>query len=302
MATRVPTELLIDVPFGKLAARAWGPEDGQHVLALHGWLDSAGTFDTLIPHLNPHLRVVALDFSGHGNSSHRPPGAHYSIMEHLIDVRRAVDALKWNSFTILAHSMGATVALLFAGIFRGEVASVVSLDVVVPSFSIASNLPSVMSRSIRKFLAVEAKLVEPRVYSMRELMSRMEEANPGLLTEESKAVLLERGARAVDGGMVLKRDLRTKAMGTMPFPIELQKEILQKYKGNLLIVRAGGSALPPQLKEIEREFRELYRENCKRFQYIEVSGGHFVHLNEPEKVAPFISAFLEGGAFGKGKL
>lgn len=41
--------------------KIWGPPDGHPVLALHGWLDNAGTFDTLIPLLPPNLRIVAVD-------------------------------------------------------------------------------------------------------------------------------------------------------------------------------------------------------------------------------------------------
>lgn len=102
-----PVELRIDVPFGTLAAKVWGPADGKPVLALHGWLDSAASYDTLCPLLNPSLRIVALDFSGHGDSSHKPPGCHYNPLEYVIDVRRAVDHLGWDQFTLIGHSMPA---------------------------------------------------------------------------------------------------------------------------------------------------------------------------------------------------
>ena len=46
-------------------------------VALHGWLDNAGSFDTLAPQLVaecPRHALLCLDYPGHGRSSHLPPG------------------------------------------------------------------------------------------------------------------------------------------------------------------------------------------------------------------------------------
>ena len=55
-------------------------------MALHGWLDNAGTWDTLAPLLlsaSPHQSLLCLDYPGHGLSSHLPPGQAYHYLEAL---------------------------------------------------------------------------------------------------------------------------------------------------------------------------------------------------------------------------
>uniref|UniRef100_A0A8C2TD62 Serine hydrolase like 2 n=1 Tax=Coturnix japonica TaxID=93934 RepID=A0A8C2TD62_COTJA len=85
-------EVKFPVPWGHVAAKAWGPPEGHPVLCLHGWLDNANTFDRLIPLLPRDCRYVAMDFSGHGLSSHRPAGSLYHFLDYVSDVRRVVAA------------------------------------------------------------------------------------------------------------------------------------------------------------------------------------------------------------------
>ena len=42
-------EVSIPVPWGIIAGREWGSPTGVPWIAVHGWLDNAGSFDTLAP-------------------------------------------------------------------------------------------------------------------------------------------------------------------------------------------------------------------------------------------------------------
>ena len=61
---------------GRLAALAWGDPEAPTWLALHGWLDNAESFSRLAPLLVEALgiRIVAIDFPGHGHSQPRAEG------------------------------------------------------------------------------------------------------------------------------------------------------------------------------------------------------------------------------------
>ncbi|CAG7829321.1 unnamed protein product, partial [Allacma fusca] len=52
-------EIRIPVPWGHIAGKAWGNKNGFPVLGLHGWLDNAGTFDTIAPLFLDSMYFVA---------------------------------------------------------------------------------------------------------------------------------------------------------------------------------------------------------------------------------------------------
>jgi len=90
------------------------------VLATHGWLDNASTFDLLAPRLEG-CEVVALDLAGHGLSGSRSPDAAYNIWEDVGDLLAVCEQLGWARCNLLGHSRGAAIAMLFAGAFPEHV-------------------------------------------------------------------------------------------------------------------------------------------------------------------------------------
>lgn len=108
-----------------IIAKVWGPDNGAPVLALHGRMDNAGSFDTLAPLLAAplHLRLVCLDFCGtkilyflylhmtfkrivnkdHGLSSHTPPGIVTGILHLVYQVKLVLDSLKLDKVSIIGH-------------------------------------------------------------------------------------------------------------------------------------------------------------------------------------------------------
>ena len=101
---------------GRLAALSWGRADAPTWLALHGWLDNAASFTRLAPLLVEALdiRIVALDFRGHGHSAHAAQGGDYALWDYCHDVLDAMESLELEQTCLLAHSMGAAVACLLA--------------------------------------------------------------------------------------------------------------------------------------------------------------------------------------------
>ena len=77
-----PQEIKIKLPFTgiNVSAKIWGPENGAPIIALHGWLDNADSFQGLAPWLN-NYRLISIDLPGHGLSDHIPPGMLYHFAD-----------------------------------------------------------------------------------------------------------------------------------------------------------------------------------------------------------------------------
>ncbi|HAS30592.1 MAG TPA: alpha/beta hydrolase, partial [Alcanivorax sp.] len=107
--SRTPVERRFRAYGQELAGLQW-PGEGEPVLALHGWLDNAASFQPLAEPLGHPL--VALDFAGHGHSEHRPRHQATHYVDHVRDVLAVADQLGWDRFVLVGHSMGAGVACL----------------------------------------------------------------------------------------------------------------------------------------------------------------------------------------------
>lgn len=88
-----------------------GERGGPAVVLLHGFTDSWRSFERVLPHLPLSLRVVAVTQRGHGDAS-RP--AAYGLPDFSGDVLALLDALEIDRAVLVGHSLGSAVALRFA--------------------------------------------------------------------------------------------------------------------------------------------------------------------------------------------
>nr|XP_035121742.1 serine hydrolase-like protein 2 isoform X4 [Callithrix jacchus] len=198
------SELRLAVPWGHIAAKAWGSLKGSPVLCLHGWLDNANSFDRLIPLLPQDLYYVALDFGGHGLSSHYSPGVPYYHQNFVNEIRRVSAALKWNRFSIMGHSFGGFVAGMFSCTFPEMVDKLILLESspFVLDFHEVENLLTYKRRAIEHTLQVEASQKPLHVVSPEEMLQGFLKNNSHV-SEKCGELLLQRGTTKVATGAVL---------------------------------------------------------------------------------------------------
>ena len=92
--TASAAEIRLPTGRGELAALRAGTPGGPPLLALHGWLDNAASFEPLFAEL-AGFDLVALDLAGHGVLAHCVAGYDYVYLDWLHDVLDALDVLGW---------------------------------------------------------------------------------------------------------------------------------------------------------------------------------------------------------------
>ena len=177
------TERRFQINGSQLAAREWHAGAAIKVIASHGWLDNAASFDALAARL-PKCHIIALDMPGHGYSDHKPPQAQYNIWDDLLDILAVADIMQWQRFHILGHSRGAIMAMLLAASMPERVASLIMLDAMLPEpFDVAktagqlakflNDQRSIQQKKRPKYASIEEALaVRCRVAAMSECSAR----------------------------------------------------------------------------------------------------------------------------------
>ena len=115
------------------------------VIALHGWLDNAGSFAELFSDASrcalPALEnrsVICIDFAGQGKSPKRASRVPYSLQEDCRDLRHTFKKLEADGVCdsgeihLIGHSRGAMVAWMFACLYPECVASCCFIDGLLP--------------------------------------------------------------------------------------------------------------------------------------------------------------------------
>uniref|UniRef100_A0A3Q2QF61 Serine hydrolase like n=1 Tax=Fundulus heteroclitus TaxID=8078 RepID=A0A3Q2QF61_FUNHE len=240
-AKQAVSELCIPVPWGEIRGKAWGPDHGRPVLCLHGWADNCGTFNTLLPLLPKDFRYVAVDLVGHGRSSHRPPGVLYAFPSYVMDVCRVVDALQWNKFSIIGHSMGGNIAGMFSALYPEMVDAMVLLDSYGFLPTDSKEMPMVLRQGLDEMIQFEKKKedMKTRVYTYEKAVERLLVGNQSL-TEESAKILLERGLVEVEGGVAFSRDFRINLKNIVRISLEQSLELQSRIEASVLVVLAEG--------------------------------------------------------------
>jgi pimeloyl-ACP methyl ester carboxylesterase len=118
-------------PAGNLFVRDGGVEEsaggGVPVLFLHSLGGNGGQWALQLDHLRRRRRVVALDLRGHGDSDPADDG-DYSIPALAADVAAVADQLPLRRFVLAGHSLGALVAIEYAGRHPDRLAGLLLVD------------------------------------------------------------------------------------------------------------------------------------------------------------------------------
>ena len=276
-------EIELALPGQRLAARAWGDDALPKLLALHGWLDNAASFDALAPLLCGHFHIVAIDFPGHGRSDWRQPGAWYHYVDYLSDALGAADALGWQRFGLLGHSLGAAVASMVAGACPERVERLLLIEGLGPIAGAADDAARQLGRALAERASANAKA--PRVFAdLDEAVSARMRA--GDLSVTAARSLVERGAKPVDGGFTWSTDPRLMLASPVRY---VEEQVLAVLRG----IRAptGLILAQPEQPYMPHAAMENRIAQVQGIEVVRIAGTHHLHMENPRPVADALLSF-----------
>jgi pimeloyl-ACP methyl ester carboxylesterase len=212
----------------KLQFWDWGTNGKPALILVHGGLDHARSWDATARALRDDYHVYALDLRGHGNSAWAP-GALYSLAEHLLDLSALADIINGFPVTIIGHSLGGVLTLLYSGIYPDRVKKAVAIEGLGPPPTHRVHKPP--SERLREWIEQVRKMENRTAHSYPNLaaaVARMKEANPFLSNEVAEHLTLHGTNWNADGSIIWKFDNYARIFPPYGTNIDDAKEVLTR--------------------------------------------------------------------------
>lgn len=268
-------EFSVQVNHLTFAIKQWGQDDAPPILALHGWLDNAATFERLAPLLQGY-RVLALDFAGHGLSDHRPKGTRYHLMDNLDDVIGVADQLNLQQFILMGHSMGAGVSTLLAASIPNRISKLILIEGVGTQTHPAEKAAELCAEAV-----ADSYAVNPQTFSQfpsREIAVQARTTSFGGISLAAATSLGSRGISIKGGEFYWHADPQLKAKSLFRLTEQMTASFLQRIVMPALVV-LGNDSYFVAWKELGERAEQLARGSVVR-----LPGNHHLHL-EPDTVS-----------------
>ena len=288
-------EVCYDIGLLSLHGLACGSDERDIVLCLHGWLDNAASFTPLMPYLT-NKRIIAIDWPGHGFSSHRSEDAHYHFIDWVYDLLQLFELNDWQNIDIVAHSMGGMVASAFSAAFPEKVKSLTLLDSIgfinaEAEKTTAQLRQGMMSRlkgsanyqknqfqnkNIRK-----AKSIHPSADSAIKARVSVSDMN-----YQQAKIIVKRGLVKEGQGYIWRADSRLRNVSPYRLTLSQAEQFICDIQCPVQLIH-GSKGLDMVTSGISH-FGPLF----KNFVYYDITGGHHVHMEQPQATAELINTFI----------
>lgn len=265
----------------------WGPDAADPLLFLHGWADSADSFQFIADEIASGLPLAALDWRGFGHSEWCPGG--YWFPDYYADLEELLDRLSpGRGARLVGHSMGGNIAMTYAGIRPARVRKLVNLE----GFGLPRTDPSQAPDRHAKWLDQLREAPEFSDYAdAGDLAARLLRRNPRLTADRASFIAGCWTKPLPGGGVRLRADPAHRLVNPYLYRREEMEACWRRLSASVLMVFGGKSDLAARLgtEGDESAFRA-----CIPGVRVEVlaDAGHMLHHEEPAALARLIEDFL----------
>jgi pimeloyl-ACP methyl ester carboxylesterase len=276
-------EFTIQIPGYSIAAKRWGDWKNPTVLALHGWLDNANSFDWLAEYLQKDYCVIAMDLPGHGLSSHAPEGGHYHFIDGVFTLVNVIKALKKKEVHLLGHSLGACLASIFAGVAPEYVTSLSLIEGLGPITSREEMAALQLSDYLKTQEAIAHKPQKGHTSIQNAVKARAQNGRVSLAIANQLCI---RSIEERNNHYYWRHDRRLLSPSPLKMT-EMQTLVtLQNIKAKTLLILANDGFK----QDASMMQKRIDAVNELSLSYVD--GGHHVHMEHPKEIAHLLQHFL----------
>lgn len=263
----------------------WNPDGKTAVFALHGWLDNLASFETLATHM-PEIRMIAVDFPGHGHSAHIEAGKAYYFLDGLFLIDDLIEHFKLESVNLLGHSMGGAIATIYAATQPDRINKLLLIEALGPITSPANKAQLTLSKALsqRRNLKNKRKPVYESFEQALAARAEVSEIIPELIKP-----LVERALTGVDGGYTWRADSRLRIPSTLRMSEDQLRSIIPNISAPTLLIEAKSGLL----QRLDADYIQQRKPLVKQLQAHLLPGSHHLHLEHPIEIAQLLSEFLK---------
>ncbi len=187
----------------------WGNEDAPALLLIHGGRDHCRNWDWVAEQLRDDYHIIAPDLRGHGDSQWMIGGS-YNHVDYVYDIAQLLHQTKMTPVTIISHSLGGSIALMYAGLFPDTVTRLVAIEGMGPPPQMVKDRIEVPIEERLQFWINDLRKASgrmPRRYpSLEDAYERMQTENPHLTEAQARHLTIHGSNQNEDGTYSWKFD------------------------------------------------------------------------------------------------
>ena len=268
----------------------WGREDAPNMLMIHGGRDHCRNWDWVAERLRDRFHILAPDLRGHGDSDWTTGGS-YTEANYIYDIAQLVHQKKMAPVTIVAHSLGGSIGLLYAGLFPETVKKVIAIEGLGPSPQMLERMRGTpVEQRMRGWIEMRRESAGrlPRKYAtLEDAVKRMQDENTHLSAGQARHLTVHGAIQNEDGTYSWKFDNFVR-LGGGPggLSAEEQHRIWSGITAPVLLIRGTESwASDPVADGRIAHFKNAKLANIER-------AGHWSHHDQLDVFMEHVEAFL----------
>ncbi len=254
----------------------WGNEGAPLMLMVHGGRDHCRNWDWVAEALRHDYHVVAPDLRGHGDSQWLVGGS-YTHMDFAYDIAQLVHQVASDKVTIIGHSLGGSVSLMYAGMYPELVEKLIVIEGLGPSKRMRKMFSKIphherMRIWVNDLRSASARL--PKRYpTLEDAFKRMQAENPHLSTEQARHLTLHGANCNEDGTYSWKFDNYVRVFSPGSYRPEEHEAFHVRIQCPVLLVQGAQSEFCASEEEFSGRFGNLRVETF-------ANAGHWVHHDQ----------------------